>query len=89
MKNSNNDAIKELTKFLALNIEDAQMKQNFQDFIEKNKMGSVDIEREFSHINTVSTLAIEDFLSAQTYRPAITDAFDKITSKKVLYFAIN
>ncbi|AZQ32065.1 restriction endonuclease subunit S [Klebsiella pneumoniae] len=82
MKNSNNDAIKELTKFLALNIEDAQMKQNFQDFIEKNKMGSVDIEREFSHINTVSTLAIEDFLSAQTYRPAITDAFDKITSKK-------
>ncbi|EPK4790541.1 restriction endonuclease subunit S [Enterobacter hormaechei subsp. hoffmannii] len=82
IKSSNNDAIKELTKFLALNIEDAQMKQNFQDFIEKNKMGSVDIEREFFHINTVSTLAIEDFLSAQTYRPAITDAFDKITSKK-------
>lgn len=82
IKNSNNDAIKELTKFLALNIEDTQIKQNFQDFIEKNKMGSVDVEREFSHINTVSTLAIEDFLSAQTYRPAITDAFDKITSKK-------
>lgn len=82
IKKSNNDAIKELTKFLALNIEYAQMKQNFQDFIEKNKMGSVDIEREFFHINTVSTSAIEDFLSAQTYRPAITDAFDKITSKK-------
>ena len=82
IKKSNNDAIKELTKFLALNIEDAQMKQNFQGFIEKNKMGSVDIEREFFHINTVSTSAIEDFLSAQTYRPAITDAFDKITSKK-------
>lgn len=47
IKKSNNDAIKELTKFLALNIEDAQMKQNFQGFIEKNKMGSVDIEREF------------------------------------------
>ncbi|MCI3432538.1 restriction endonuclease subunit S [Escherichia coli] len=82
IKKSNNDAIKELTKFLALNIEGAQMKQNFQGFIEKNKMGSVDIEREFFHINTVSTSAIEDFLSAQTYRPAITDAFDKITSKK-------
>ncbi|GAA0655825.1 restriction endonuclease subunit S [Rheinheimera tangshanensis] len=76
------EATKELTKFLSLNIADSDTKQVFQSFIAKNKMGSVDIEREFFHINTVVTDAIEDFLSAQTYRPAITEAFDIITSTK-------
>lgn len=76
------DATKELTKFLSLNIADADTKKFFRAFIAKNKMGSVDTDREFFHINTVTTDAIEDFLSAQTYRPAITQAFDIITSAK-------
>ena len=80
--NDKKEATKKLTNFLSLKIEDLDTKQAFQTFIEKNKMGSVDTEREFFHINTVATDAIEDFLSAQTYRPAITDAFDIITSAK-------
>lgn len=80
--NDKKEATKELTNFLSLKIEDLVTKQAFQTFIEKNKMGSVDTEREFFHINTVATDTIEDFLSAQTYRPAITEAFDIITSAK-------
>lgn len=76
------EATTELTKFLSLNIPDSHTKQLFQSFIAKNKLDSVDTEREFFHINTVGTDAIEDFLSAQTYRPAITEAFDIITSTK-------
>ncbi|MFZ3430463.1 restriction endonuclease subunit S [Vibrio harveyi] len=82
LMNDKKEATRELTKFLSSKIEDTDTKKVFQTFIEKNKMGSVDTEREFYHINTVATDAIEDFLSAQTYRPAITEAFDIITSTK-------
>ncbi|MCG7553272.1 hypothetical protein [Pseudoalteromonas sp. Of11M-6] len=80
--NDKKEATKELTNFLSLKNEDLDTKQAFQTVIDKNKMGSVDTEREFFHINTVATDAIDDFLSAQTYRPAITEAFDIITSAK-------
>lgn len=80
--NDKKEATKELTKFLSLKIDDSDTKKVFLTFIEKNKMGSVDTERELFHINTVAIDAIEDFLSAQTYRPEITEAFDIITSAK-------
>ena len=40
---------------------------------------SVDALRETFHINVVKVDQLEDFLSAQTYRKEITDAYDKIT----------
>ncbi|MEZ9072351.1 hypothetical protein AB4086_13180 [Vibrio splendidus] len=39
---------------------------------------AVDSERETFHINKVLVSSIEDFLTAQTYRPAITEAYKKI-----------
>ncbi|UTZ31307.1 hypothetical protein HB762_07795 [Vibrio campbellii] len=39
---------------------------------------AVDSERETFHINKVLVSSIEDFLTAQTYRPAITEAYTKI-----------
>ncbi|EPA0984575.1 restriction endonuclease subunit S [Vibrio parahaemolyticus] len=40
---------------------------------------SVDALRETFHINVVKVDQLEDFLSAQTYRKEITEAYDKIT----------
>ncbi|MBR9728283.1 restriction endonuclease subunit S [Shewanella intestini] len=39
---------------------------------------SVDTERELFHLNFIKPGEIQDFLSAQTYRPAITRAYDVI-----------
>lgn len=41
---------------------------------------SVDTEREFFHLNFIKPTEIEDFLSAQTYRPAVTSAYEKVLS---------
>ncbi|WP_448216915.1 hypothetical protein [Endozoicomonas sp. 2B-B] len=39
---------------------------------------SVDTLRETHHINRISTNQLDDFLTAQTYRPEITSAYDKV-----------
>ncbi|CAK2402294.1 type I restriction enzyme, S subunit [Vibrio crassostreae] len=43
---------------------------------------SVDTEREFFHVNVVKSHEIQDFLSAQTYRPAITKAYNVLNNLK-------
>ena len=43
-------------------------------------MMSVDIDREKHHINRVRVEALGDFLTAQTYRPEIVEAINKVTS---------
>ncbi|WP_233989488.1 restriction endonuclease subunit S [Pectobacterium brasiliense] len=46
-------------------------------------MMSVDILRETFHINRIKPSELDDFLTAQTYRPEITEAIEKICSKNV------
>lgn len=41
---------------------------------------SVDTLRETFHINRISTAELEDFLTAQTYRPEVTEARNKVQS---------
>lgn len=55
---------------------------SFLELIRKCKWESVDNERELTHINRVSSVDIEDFLTAQTYRPEITRALEVATSGK-------
>lgn len=42
---------------------------------------SVDLERENFHVNVVRVRDLEDFLSAQTYRPEITTAYQVVLNK--------
>lgn len=70
-------------KVAALNILKATLNmsngdEKFSILAQENSMGSVDTERENFHINRVSINAIEDFLSAQTYRPAVTEAYKRV-----------
>lgn len=48
---------------------------------------SVDTLRETFHINRISTSDLQDFLTAQTYRPEITQAKNHILSLKKLLTA--
>lgn len=48
------------------------------EIIRKCKLESVDNERENCHINRIEPSEIEDFLTAQTYRPEITQAYDSV-----------
>lgn len=47
--------------------------------IGRNTMGSVDIDRENFHVSVVNIDDIDDFLSAQTYRPPIISAYSAVT----------
>jgi len=46
--------------------------------LQKCILGSVDSERERCHINRISASEVEDFLTAQTYRPEITQAYERL-----------
>lgn len=43
---------------------------------------SVDTLRETFHVNRIKPSALDDFLTAQTYRPEITDIYEKVSSLK-------
>ncbi|HAE8194413.1 TPA: restriction endonuclease subunit S [Salmonella enterica subsp. enterica serovar Vietnam] len=53
---------------------------------------SVDTLRETFHVNRIKPSALDDFLTAQTYRPEITDTYRKISTlrhQKLQFFADN
>lgn len=52
------------------------------DAIGRNVMGSVDVDRENFHVSVVKADDIDDFLSAQTYRPPIISACSAVTAIK-------
>ena len=76
------NAVSLLGQILSLNIEEQPFTARLTELIKMNAMGSVDVDREQFHVNTVKISDIEDFLSAQTYRPAITAAYRAATLKK-------
>lgn len=48
--------------------------------IGRNTMGSVDIDSENFHVSVVNIDDVDDFLSAQTYRPPIISAYSAVTA---------
>jgi type I restriction enzyme, S subunit len=52
--------------------------KSFSELVAGCVSGSVDTEREYFHLNRIQASDIEDFLTAQTYRPAITAAYSMI-----------
>lgn len=53
----------------------------FGDLLQKCKWESVDTEREGCHVNRISSSVIEDFLTAQTYRPEVSRAYERIVER--------
>ena len=51
---------------------------DFVSLMQKVRSSSVDGEREDKHVNTIDIKRIDDFLTAQTYRPEITTAYSLV-----------